>query len=91
MNDMTSTTKKKMRSILAERDGWVCKYCGMNLVPDSEVEKYTTSSVFGGVILLDGYDFPQLDHVFPRSKGGENTIENLVLSCGKCNMKKGAR
>ncbi len=30
-----------------------------------------------------------IDHVFPRSRGGGNTWENLVCSCVKCNVKKG--
>ncbi len=32
-----------------------------------------------------------LDHVIPRSKGGETTWENIVCSCVKCNVKKGGR
>jgi len=30
-----------------------------------------------------------IDHVLPRSRGGQNTWENLVSCCVKCNMKKG--
>lgn len=32
-----------------------------------------------------------LDHVIPKSKGGENTWTNLVSSCNKCNVKKGSQ
>lgn len=32
-----------------------------------------------------------LDHVIPRKLGGTSTWENLVLSCLKCNSKKGGR
>ena len=32
-----------------------------------------------------------LDHVLPRSRGGETTWENIVASCVKCNTKKGGR
>ncbi len=32
-----------------------------------------------------------LDHVVPRSRGGESTWENLVSSCFPCNNKKGNR
>ncbi len=28
------------------------------------------------------------DHVFPRSRGGETTWENVVCACKKCNSKK---
>jgi 5-methylcytosine-specific restriction endonuclease McrA len=29
------------------------------------------------------------DHVLPKSKGGKNTLDNLVLACRKCNKIKG--
>jgi 5-methylcytosine-specific restriction endonuclease McrA len=32
-----------------------------------------------------------IDHVIPRSRGGENTWSNLVTCCKKCNQKKGCR
>jgi len=32
-----------------------------------------------------------LDHVLPKSRGGKDTWENLVLSCSQCNSKKGNR
>ncbi len=32
-----------------------------------------------------------VDHVMPRSRGGQDTWENLVTACIKCNVKKGNR
>jgi 5-methylcytosine-specific restriction endonuclease McrA len=32
-----------------------------------------------------------IDHVIPRVRGGEDTWENLVCACVKCNNKKGNR
>ena len=32
-----------------------------------------------------------LDHVKPRSKGGDTSWENIVCSCTKCNTRKGCR
>jgi 5-methylcytosine-specific restriction endonuclease McrA len=32
-----------------------------------------------------------VDHVLPRSRGGENTWENTVAACGRCNNRKGNR
>lgn len=37
------------------------------------------------------YDDFHLDHILPRSKGGEDADENLQLLCGACNAKKGNR
>ena len=32
-----------------------------------------------------------IDHVVPKSRGGEDTWQNLVVACGPCNTKKGDR
>src|SRR5438132_6759835 len=32
-----------------------------------------------------------LDHVLPRSRGGESTWDNLVACCKRCNHQKGNR
>lgn len=31
------------------------------------------------------------DHVYPESKGGETTIDNLVTACARCNISKGSK
>lgn len=38
---------------------------------------------------VDCSDFPTIDHLIPLSKGGGNTINNLVVCCLNCNKKKG--
>src|SRR4051812_10584523 len=32
-----------------------------------------------------------LDHIFPRSRGGENSAVNIVTACVACNNRKGSR
>lgn len=32
-----------------------------------------------------------IDHIMPASRGGQNTWDNLVCACVKCNTKKGNR
>ena len=53
--------------------------------------------VRAAVIERDGYvcrycnqavAIPQLDHVFPRSRGGSSIVKNLVVSCVSCNSAK---
>lgn len=35
-------------------------------------------------------DIPlQIEHIYPKSKGGTNQISNMTLACEKCNQKKG--
>src|SRR5437667_8557490 len=42
-----------------------------------------------------GRKFPttelSLDHIVPRSKGGQSTWENIVCACVNCNVRKGGR
>lgn len=38
-----------------------------------------------------GGDDLTLDHVIPRSRGGQDTWENMVVACVRCNVKKGNR
>ncbi len=33
----------------------------------------------------------QWEHIIPKSRGGPDTIDNMVLSCPKCNREKSAR
>lgn len=30
-----------------------------------------------------------IDHIIPKSKGGKDTWDNMVVACGPCNTKKG--
>lgn len=31
---------------------------------------------------------PHADHIYPLSKGGQETIENMIMVCSTCNLKK---
>src|SRR4030042_2967561 len=56
---------------------WYCgqeiDYSGMNLsIPDK---------VYDGTRI-------EVDHIIPKSKGGDDSFENLALVCGTCNKAK---
>ena len=57
-----------------ERDGWSCYLCG----------RATPKSARG----LHFPWSPELDHVFPLSKGGKHTRKNTRCACRKCNHEK---
>lgn len=42
---------------------------------------------------LDGepLDGATIEHILPRTHGGDNTIENVAASCARCNNAKGRR
>ena len=51
------------------------------------LEKWNRQCVY-----CDVKDVPiQIEHIYPKSKGGSNSITNLTLSCEKCNIKKGTK
>ncbi len=46
----------------------------------------------GGVcVFCGGTERLSLDHIYPWSLGGEDTLENLQTMCVSCNCRKGAR
>lgn len=43
----------------------------------------------GGKCVQCGSDYPlHYDHILPYSKGGGNTVENIQILCGPCNIRK---
>lgn len=60
-----------------ERDGWCCYICGC------VVQRYK-SQAFVGVMP----DEATLDHVWPLSKGGTHTMDNVRTACRMCNSLK---
>ena len=60
------------------------------------IPEHVKAQVFyrdGGRCVQCGYTGPYIeyDHIMPRSKGGQNTVENIQLLCGQCNRRKGNR
>ena len=66
------------RRAVLQRDGYRCIYCGM------EVGQMVKGQ------LLTKADFT-LDHIIPRSQGGQNSWGNTACACAACNQRKGGR
>lgn len=85
-----------MKRELHERDGYHCRFCGIPVI-HAETRKYlhklypdaipwgkTNSTQHAAFQCL----WLQYDHVVPHSAGGENTLENLIITCAACNYGK---
>lgn len=76
---------------LIDRDGCQCMICkitpeyfalGKDIIGKWHLDLYGTKDKL--------YDYMfTIDHIHPKSKGGENKIENYQLLCKVCNEKKG--
>lgn len=90
---------RKQKIMLAERiamrdGGYVCHYCQLPLIKWGDEKLYCdwftpphgkSKSYWRP---RENYSFIEFDHKSPRSLGGEHCVENLVMSCGLCNVMK---
>lgn len=67
-----ATVSQGTVNIIRQREQEHCWYCGKDL-SDAQNGFFTRITV---------------DHVVPRSKGGSDAVNNLVLSCPRCNLLK---
>jgi 5-methylcytosine-specific restriction endonuclease McrA len=66
------------RNGVLHRDGYQCIYCGIKA---GERQR-------GQVLTRQNFT---IDHLFPRSRGGQNTWGNTACACPVCNSRKAAR
>ncbi|HEA67187.1 MAG TPA: HNH endonuclease [Desulfobacterales bacterium] len=84
------------RRAVIERDEYTCQYCG-------KVAKWVVGNKNGVKNIymkkqpdchrskMWDWDDPEpfeIDHIIPVFKGGGNDIDNLILSCRRCNREK---
>jgi len=68
--------------LLFERDGVTCHFCGVAL---ADPESFHVDDLQGEL----PHDYPTIDHLIPKSKGGTWHLKNTVLACPPCNNRKG--
>jgi 5-methylcytosine-specific restriction endonuclease McrA len=74
-----------VEKILFERQGGLCFYC--------QTELYESRAFYYLGVRIHERTKPHIEHLIPISPPhcGPNTIENVVLACPKCNLKKSAK
>ena len=82
------------RQMLIRRDSLHCRFCSIPVI-DPKIRKfirklYTESLRWGRKNSQQHAAFQcmwlQFDHILPHSRGGDNTLENLVITCAPCNF-----
>ena len=86
----TSVTRK---AIIA-RDGYHCRFFGMPVV--SAAVRQLFANTFPGAVQWGSKNtsqhaafqcmWLQFDHVLPNSRGGDSSLENVVITCAPCNF-----
>ena len=90
------TVSPATKRAVVNRDGFLCRYCELPLVPAS-VRKalsrdYPAEVPWGSTNVSQHSAFQalwlQFDHVVPLTRSGTNDVDNVVASCGPCNFMK---
>ena len=91
---------KASRDSIIQRDGYHCRFCGIPLIPP-EVRKamskdYPEAAYWRRAKNRDQHAalqclWLQFDHILPHCWGGENTPDNVVITCAPCNFGRMSR
>ncbi len=85
---------QELKNKLIERDGYNCVFCGIPLIRvevRNHIKKlYPNSLKWERTNINQHAAFQamwlQYDHLLPHSRGGNNDLENLVITCAPCNF-----
>jgi hypothetical protein len=82
------------RTAVVECYGWNCVFCGIPLISKeirSFLQRKYPSALTWGVPNNSQHAafqcmWTQFDHVLPHSRGGDNSLENVIITCAPCNF-----
>lgn len=88
---MPSSNEKRL---IHERDGYHCRFCEIPVIKkeirDKFVAAYPNAVSWGRTNDTQHAAFQamwaQYDHILPHARGGNNDIDNVVLTCSACNF-----
>ena len=89
--------RKKDLQIITDRDGYNCRFCGIPVLPravrDALSDAYPEAKLWGSKNNEQHAALQclwlQFDHIVPHCWGGENTPDNVVITCAPCNYGRG--
>jgi hypothetical protein len=82
------------KRLLHQRDGYRCRFCGIPVIR-GEIRKklrslYPDVIPWGKANISQHAAFQamwaQYDHILPHARGGDNALNNIVVSCAPCNF-----
>jgi len=88
---MADVTTRK--AVLA-RDGYHCRFCGIPVIDGRLRQKfkaaYPAAVSWGATNVSQHAGFQcmwlQFDHILPNGRGGESSLNNIVVACAACNF-----
>ncbi len=84
---------KQQQKLLLQRDGFHCRFCGIPVIR-KEVraflhKQFPEALPWGAKNIEQHAAFQamwvQYDHIIPHARGGNNDLDNLVITCAPCN------
>lgn len=76
----------KKRQKVYDRDGGICHLCDE---PVDESDCWEAPGADGRSAFIVGDRYPSIDHLVPRSMGGDHSMANLKLAHHGCNTRRG--
>lgn len=86
------TTEEK--NALHQRDGFHCRFCGIPVIRKEireRIKKVYPEALSWGSRNIDQHAafqamWLQYDHLLPHARGGDNNLDNIVITCAPCNF-----
>jgi hypothetical protein len=84
----------RLKTLIHERDGYSCRFCGIPVIRAAVRDRIRTlypAALRWGRKEIEQHSafqamWAQYDHILPHAHGGQNDLENVILTCAACNF-----